>query len=401
MRVRRRVKVGSADEVSGVIVRTSLDALRRRGIDPAPLLDGLPIPPVPGRERYPWDAFAELVERQAELLGGPWRLAAALREDVGLDRRLRTLAGLFVSPSLLYLHLPPRMVTRMFWNLGARVDALPDGRIRFELRLPSRYRPTAAFFIGTVGTCEGLAQLVGHAPARVDAELSDHHAIYLVRPPPSRTVAGRIAAVLPRPEADPEVLADAVEMGLDSRFVAELAGRMGGELLDAPDAGVVLETLAEQVRERFLSRYLAWVSPEGETRVLLGDGPAPGARLVRELRAGDRFLGRLEVDLRGSTESAPVFEALVPWVALALDRAVRAAPLEGRLGAAVEAWGLSPRQAEALAGIVAGRSNKEIAAIMGTTVKTVELHVGKVFEKARCDGRTALLGRFYRDLPEP
>ncbi len=391
----------AGDEVSGLIVRMVLDGCRRRGIDPRQLVEGLPIPLAPGLERYGWDDFPVLDERVAAAMGGPWKLAAFLREEVGLDPRLRAIASLFVSPRLLFLYLPERMTTRMFWNVGTRVEELPDGRIRYEIRVPDRYRPSPEFFIGTVGTSEGFPLLVGHPPAHVDAEVSGRHAVYLIRPPASRTLGGRIARIRPRPVNDPEILAEAMEMGLGHGFVAEMAGRLGRSLVDAPDRGAIDATLATIARERFLSRYLAVVESGGETRVLIREEPVPPTKQIRKLQVGERSLGHVEIDLQTTGDNGTVFDTLVPWIALALDRAGagRADEIERRLGAAIEAWHLTPRQTQALEGIVRGRSNREIAEDLGTTVKTVELHVGLLLKKSDCDGRAALVSRFFRDLP--
>jgi DNA-binding CsgD family transcriptional regulator len=392
--------MAAGDEVSGLMVRMVLDGCRRRGVDVRPLILGLPFGPDPGRERYAWDDFVVFEERAAAALGGPWKMAAFLRDEVALDRRLQVIAGLFVAPRLLFLYLPERMASRMFWNLGTRIDELPDGRIRWEIRIPDRYRSAPSFFVGSVGTAEGLPRLVGHPPAQVDAELSDRHAVYLIRPPSSRTIGGRIARFRAPPVADPELLAEALEMGLGHSFLAELSGRLGRTLVEATDEGALLAALAAELRERFLARYLALVSPSGDARVLVRKEPVPATTAVRELRVGERNLGRLEIDVPEAGEHGALLDALVPWIALALDRVGRRTDgVEGRLGAAIEAWRLTPRQAQALEGIVRGRTNKQIAEALGTTVKTVELHVGLLLKKTGCDGRACLVSRFFRDLP--
>lgn len=390
----------AGDEVSGLIIRMLLEGCRRRGIDPRPLVEGLPFARDPGRERYAWDDFAVFDERVAEAVGGPWRLAAFLRDEVALDRRLQAIAGLFVSPRLLFLFLPDRMASRMFWNLGTRVEELPDGRIRWEIRLPDRYRTSPAFFVGSVGTCEGLPRLVGHPRAQVDAELSERHAVYTIRPPASRTIGGRIARLRGPPMNDPALLDEALEMGLGHSFVADLTGRLGRTLVESPDEATLLQRLTSLLRERFLTRYVAFVNQGGESHVLLREEPVPPEKVVRDLQLGERTLGRLEIDLPGTGDHRAILDALVPWIALAFDRVGRRPEeIEARLGAAIEAWRLTPRQAQALEGIVRGRSNKQIAEALGTTVKTVELHVGLLLKKTGCDGRAALVGKFFRDLP--
>lgn len=57
--------------------------------------------------------------------------------------------------------------------------------------------------------------------------------------------------------------------------------------------------------------------------------------------------------------------------------------------AALIALGLTPREAEVLFWIAQGKSNPEIAIILGASVRTVHKHVEHVFQKLRCETRYA------------
>lgn len=59
-----------------------------------------------------------------------------------------------------------------------------------------------------------------------------------------------------------------------------------------------------------------------------------------------------------------------------------AAPLESVLG-------LTPREAEVLLWTAQGKSNGDIATILGMSEKTVKQHLGSVFQKLGVEGRTA------------
>ncbi len=84
-----------------------------------------------------------------------------------------------------------------------------------------------------------------------------------------------------------------------------------------------------------------------------------------------------------TTEAADFFvEHGSPAVATAI-RGAR--PLE-QMPAQWVAWGLTPREAEVLALVVAGASNKEIAAALYLSVRTVEKHVESLLRK--CGART-------------
>ena len=59
-----------------------------------------------------------------------------------------------------------------------------------------------------------------------------------------------------------------------------------------------------------------------------------------------------------------------------------ATPLESALG-------LTPREAEVLLWVAQGKSNPEVAAILGAAEKTVKVHLGHIFEKLGVDNRHA------------
>ncbi|AKF08964.1 Transcriptional regulator, LuxR family protein [Sandaracinus amylolyticus] len=69
---------------------------------------------------------------------------------------------------------------------------------------------------------------------------------------------------------------------------------------------------------------------------------------------------------------------------------------EARAARAASAWGLTPRESEALALIAAGASNKDIAARWGRSISVVELHVSSVLRKAGAPSRTALIAQLLR-----
>ena len=58
-------------------------------------------------------------------------------------------------------------------------------------------------------------------------------------------------------------------------------------------------------------------------------------------------------------------------------------------------WKLTARESEVLLEIGAGRSNKEIAASLGRSVRTVEVHVTSLLRKSGCGSRTELLARLW------
>jgi DNA-binding CsgD family transcriptional regulator len=63
--------------------------------------------------------------------------------------------------------------------------------------------------------------------------------------------------------------------------------------------------------------------------------------------------------------------------------------LQGRMG--VEDATLTPRERETVQLIAEGKSNKEIAALFGISVKTVETHRATIMRKLRLDSVAALV----------
>lgn len=65
----------------------------------------------------------------------------------------------------------------------------------------------------------------------------------------------------------------------------------------------------------------------------------------------------------------------------------------GSVGQAARKWGLTRRQHEVLAKVADGHPNKIIAARLGVSVRTVEVHLTALFMKARVASRAELLAK--------
>lgn len=68
---------------------------------------------------------------------------------------------------------------------------------------------------------------------------------------------------------------------------------------------------------------------------------------------------------------------------------------------ALQALGLTVREAEVLLWVAQGKSNADIAAILGMAEKTVKTHLGSVFEKLGVESRTAATLRAVEVLSTP
>ncbi len=68
-----------------------------------------------------------------------------------------------------------------------------------------------------------------------------------------------------------------------------------------------------------------------------------------------------------------------------------------RLTGVTQRWGLTPRQAAVLELVAQGESNRAVAARLGCSEKTVELHVSALLAKTRCASRSQLVACFWTD----
>jgi DNA-binding NarL/FixJ family response regulator len=73
------------------------------------------------------------------------------------------------------------------------------------------------------------------------------------------------------------------------------------------------------------------------------------------------------------------------------DAALRDATtdLDFSSAAPLEALGLTPRESEVLLWVAQGKSNSDVATILGMSDKTVKIHLGHIFEKLAVETRTA------------
>lgn len=195
-------------------------------------------------------------------------------------------------------------------------------------------------------------------------------------------------------------------------------GAVARELLQCSEREVLAEAVLELLHGQLGCGWAGlWAASGSGGWQLLGTRGEPGAQAARcfLLEASSRVVGRLEVErveghsVRGVEE---LLGELVPWVAMALERAElagRAEPatspqrqtegeLPHRLERAGQVWQLTPRQREVLQLLARGRTNKEIAAELGRCEGTVELHVSHLLRKCRAGHRSELAARFWSEL---
>lgn len=71
------------------------------------------------------------------------------------------------------------------------------------------------------------------------------------------------------------------------------------------------------------------------------------------------------------------------------------ARVDAAIAAASQAWELTARQGDVLRHVLAGRSNKEVAAALGAATKTIDVHMRALFSKAGVTSRGALVSKTW------
>lgn len=186
------------------------------------------------------------------------------------------------------------------------------------------------------------------------------------------------------------------------------------ELAQYPDRESLAEALVTLLRFQFGCGFVElWGAGSGEQMQLLGMAGERGSGDQRRfvLEVGGRAVGRLEVELpraAGPGSVDEVLNELVPWFAIALEvaRSSRSSQppelveseLARRLRRAKEMAQLTPRQVEVLELVARGKTNKEIAAVLGRSEGTVEVHVTNLLRKYGASNRAGLVALFWGEL---
>jgi transcriptional regulator EpsA len=152
----------------------------------------------------------------------------------------------------------------------------------------------------------------------------------------------------------------------------------------------MLEAEGEPLRGHPLRQFQAELRRQGWRNLMVhGSGPMPG---------GASFFALLCMPQKPGARHAYFFELLLPYLHMALSRLphgasadAAAAPMAAERRSTERP--LSAREAQVLACLVEGRSNDEIAAIIGISALTVKNHLQRLYRLLGVSNRTHAVSR--------
>jgi DNA-binding CsgD family transcriptional regulator len=199
-----------------------VDLSRELGVTPDSLLVdvGFDNAELRRRRRIPWTEYCAIIERVAQVAGGPEEL-----EDLGANAyhqvvpELRAFAGKLVSPRAFLWFVLDVVDPLLFPPVEFACEDLGTDRVRVSAVLRPGARPCEAYFRGSMGALRGLPAHLGLPMAEVECrELAPDRGICDVRLPASRTLVRRARSAMSRLVlgADPDGAEIAATFGMIS-----------------------------------------------------------------------------------------------------------------------------------------------------------------------------------------
>ncbi len=403
-------------EVSGRVLLSMLGAVRARGHDPAQVIEGLPFRVEDLRRnsfRVDWRDFETFWARVDALLGGDAGMEQMAVDLVHTSFVLRVLGRVFLTPRQFYLGFVPKMGRAVYSNVKSTMVPLDDDRVVWESRTLPGYTFPLSFGAATRGLLRAYPHLLDLPDARVEGTSSETFMRYVITLPAPRTIAAawsRLAGRQPETQVDPDNSFDVASPEELAQFLDTRAAPpdqvhdFGASLPASQTVDALAGSLTAFLEAHFLIHTFAlWTStPEGglSLAAVSRDGRSSAVH-SRDLVVGGRHVGRIDVDgaaLHPGAAAYDEFEALLPWVAMALARLIRPEHgAEASLADAVRDSGLTGREAEVLRWIREGKTDREVAEILGISHRTVQKHVERLLVKMGVESRLAAARRTFEE----
>lgn len=357
--------------------------------------EGVPVelvePPLSGLPQVPVRHLFEAARRLGTALGAEAALlAAASRGEVWPE--MVTLARQHDSARALSRHVWETRLPRLV--PGLTTTWTETGPHAFEARATLDPALSLRPGLGTVlaGHLAALPLFHGLPTTRVSCAGEGGELVVLGDLPPSERALHVDRRRLPAVSALSTVRGAVEDRALEKVRRLDVSGAtlaLAEAFATAPEparlAEAIVETLATYLHFTHVRLWMGRAPNEHAFCVSLGE--RAGDSRVFVVRHEDTRVGLVEVDEDGDLA---ILEALLPWAAVAFDRALRE---EDRPSGEPSAPPFTPRQRQITDLLGAGLGNKEIASALGCAEATVEDHLTAVYRKLGVRGRTALVAR--------
>jgi DNA-binding CsgD family transcriptional regulator len=268
-------------------------------------------------------------------------------------------------------HFSEHPLVRYHAFYGGRVtrrisDSIPFGRFRHTALYDEYYRRIGIDHAVALPVHVDRRWLVSFVLNRTGRDFSDRDRalLDLLRDGVAALYAGAHAAALAR-----TALA-ALQESAESAGVAVARVRADGLLLQASARALHL-----------MQRYGGRPARPGATL------PPPFAALLDEATSADVWCRTLSGPAGALTVRAVALPDADGAVCLLMQ------PAHGSAEASLEQFGLSPRERDVVRWLMAGKADRDIAELLGISVRTVHKHLQRIYEKLGVENRTAAVMR--------
>lgn len=197
-----------------------------------------------------------------------------------------------------------------------------------------------------------------------------------------------------------EVEADIPGKGIVTHCIQESSGLIQGEVLTRMERTAVAHPFTRHVLEKGFGEALMLSDFWTEAEVLRSElynefYQRIGVRrtLAAAFADGQTITTVNSMRVRGGREYTERDRAMLTWlsphIAQACRNAIKFDSARTRGSRPLANYNLTPRETEVAVWIAQGKTNPEIATILGSSPRTVEKHVQKVLEKFGVENRTA------------